>query len=45
MCGLRELKKYNAYSHRTSRDRGYRDGVPPKAFCQRVAIYLEYEYH
>ena len=45
MRGLRELKKYNAYNRRTSRDRGYQDAVPPKAFCQRVAIYLEYELH
>ena len=45
MRGLRELKKYNVYSRRTSRDREYRGGVPPKAFCQRVAIYSEYEYH
>ena len=43
MCGLRELKKCNAYSRRTSRDRGYLGGVPPKASCQKVAIYLEYE--
>ena len=42
MRGLRELKKYNAYSRRTSRDQGYLGGVPLKAFCQRVVVFAEF---